>query len=91
MSTQKINTKTVRDAIRAKMSHVKGKITVIKRDNAIVVRQDDGGSMRQVKTREGMLQSSVRMATGLDFKSEAVEIMKNGYTYIIFEATYSLS
>ena len=46
MSTQKINTKTVRDAIRAKMSHVKGKITVIKRDNAIVVRQDDGGSMR---------------------------------------------
>ena len=48
MSIQKINTKTVRDAIKAKMRHVKGKVTVIKRDNAIVVRQDDGGSMRQV-------------------------------------------
>ena len=91
MSIQKINTKTVRDAIKAKMSHVKGKVTVIKRDNAIVVRQDDGGSMRQVGMRAQMLDKNVRMSTDLDFTGEAVEIKKNGYSYMILEATYPLS
>lgn len=94
MSLQKVNTNTVRAAMK---SHPKAayynkyaKVTVIKRDGKIVVRMDDGGSCRHCESKTESFARTVSSVTGLKAAPHTFHGQKNLYSHTFHEAIITL-
>tara|TARA_B100000749_G_scaffold280150_1_gene275010 strand:- start:1677 stop:1964 length:288 start_codon:yes stop_codon:yes gene_type:complete len=94
MSLQKVNTNTVRAAMKshpdAKYYNDYAKVTVIKRDGKIVVRLDDGGSCRNSTMKSEMFAGTVSRVTGLKAAPHIFHGQKNLYAHTFYEAIITL-
>jgi hypothetical protein len=87
--SKQVTTATVRTAMKQSSygdSDTRSKVTVIKRDGAIVVRLDTGGSCRNSSLKTSNFAAAVRKATGLDVEGSTYNGQKNLYSHTWHEA-----
>jgi hypothetical protein len=89
-SFKKLTTTAIRNLMKSSFQHqdngATSKITVIKRDNDIIVRLDRGGCCRYQDSNTHSFGLDVAKFTGFKVEASTFEGRKQGYSYVWHEA-----